>query len=173
MRGCRPARPEPEQRTLRVAFGLAAGPAPDRFVVGLAFLSLLAENGAERPIICLVDDAQWLDEASSRVLGFIGRRLLAEPVGLLIAVREAAGERQFPGLPTLTVEGLTEEDARALLTAAVPGHLDNRVRDRIVAETGGNPLGRSEEHTSELQSHSDLVCRLLLEKKKKKEDDIV
>ena len=124
-----------------MAFGLAAGPTPDRFVLDLAVLSLLAENAAARPLVCLVDDAQWLDEASSQVLGFVGRRLLAEPVGLLFAVREAADERLFPGLPALTVEGLTGEDARALLTAAVPGHLDKRVCDRIVAETGGNPLG--------------------------------
>ena len=135
------ALPEPQQRALRVAFGLAAEPAPDRFVLGLAVLSLLAENAAARPLVCLVDDAQWLDEASSQVLGFVGRRLLAEPVGLLLAVREAAGERLFPGLPALTLDGLTDEDARALLTAAVPGHLDKRVGDRIVAETGGNPLG--------------------------------
>src|SRR5262249_41916281 len=85
--------------------------------------------------------AQGLDEASSGVLGFIGRRLLAEPVGLVLAVREAADERLFPGLPALSVNGLTDEDARALLTAVVPGHLDERVCDRIVAETGGDPLG--------------------------------
>ena len=133
--------PEPQQRALRVAFGLTAEPAPDRFVLGLAVLSLLAENAAARPLVCLIDDAQWLDEASSQVLGFVGRRLLAEPVGLLLAVREAAGERLFPALPALPLEGLTDEDARALLTAAVPGHLDNRVRARIIAETGGNPLG--------------------------------
>jgi DNA-binding CsgD family transcriptional regulator len=135
------ALPEPQERALRVAFGLAAGTAPDRFVVGLAVLSLLAENAAARPLVGLVDDAQWLDEASSQVLGFVGRRLLAESVLLLFAVREAADERMFPSLPALTVEGLTDEDARALLTAAVPGHLDEQVRDRIVAETRGNPLG--------------------------------
>jgi DNA-binding CsgD family transcriptional regulator len=134
------ALPKPQQRALRVAFGLAAEPAPDRFALGLAVLSLLAENAAARPLVCLVDDAQWLDESSSQVLGFVGRRLLAEPVGLLFAVREAAGERLFPGLPTLTIEGLTDEDAGALLTAAVPGHLDKRVCDRLIAETGGNPL---------------------------------
>jgi DNA-binding CsgD family transcriptional regulator len=134
------ALPKPQQRALRVAFGLAGELAPDRFVLGLAVLSLLAENAAERPLICLVDDAQWLDEASSQVLGFVGRRLQAEPVGLLLAVRGAAGAQLFPGLPALTLQGLTDEDAQALLTAAIPGHLDNRVRARIVAETGGNPL---------------------------------
>ena len=135
------ALPEPQQRALRVAFGLAAGPAPDRFVLGLAVLSLLAENAAARPLVCLVDDAQWLDEASSQVLGFVGRRLLAEPVGLLFAVREAAGERIFPGLPALTRRRAHRRGRAGLLTAAVPGQLDERVRDRIVAETGGNPLG--------------------------------
>lgn len=126
---------------LRLAFGLAAGNAPDRFVVGLAVLSLLAEVAAERPLVCLVDDAQWLDEPTAQVLGFVARRLLAESVFLLLAVREAGEERLLPGLPAMTLEGLTDEDARALLNAAVPGHLDERVRDQIVAETRGNPLG--------------------------------
>ena len=135
------ALPEPQEHALRVAFGLAAGPAADRFVVGLAALSLLAENAAARPLVCLVDDAQWLDDASCQVLGFVARRLLAESVLLLFAVRETADEQMFPGLPALTVEGVTDEDARALLTAAVPGHVDERVCDRIVAETRGNPLG--------------------------------
>ncbi len=141
MLSCLAALPEPQQRALQVAFGLAAEPAPDRFVVGLAVLSLLAAFAVARPLVCLIDDAQWLDEASSQVIGFVGRRLLAEPVGLLFAVREASDERLYPGLPALTIEGLTDEDARALLTAAVPGHLDQRVSARIIAETGGNPLG--------------------------------
>jgi DNA-binding CsgD family transcriptional regulator len=135
------ALPEPQERAVRVAFGLAVGDPPDRFVLGLAVLSLLAEIAGERPLICLVDDAQWLDEASSQVLGFVGRRLVAEAVVLLLAVRESPDEHMFTGMPTLSVEGLLDEDARALLTAAVPGQLDERVRDRIVAETGGNPLG--------------------------------
>jgi hypothetical protein len=141
MLGSLDALPEPQQRALQVGFGLAAGPAPDRFVLGLAVLSLLTEYAAARPLVCLIDDAQWLDEASSQVLGFVGRRLLAEPVGLVLAIRETGDERLFLGLPALALEGLTDEDARVLLAAAVPGHLDQRVRDRIVAETGGNPLG--------------------------------
>ncbi len=134
------ALPEPQRRALRVAFGLATGSTPDRFLVGLAVLSLLAEGAAARPLVCLVDDAQWLDRASAQILGLVGRRLVAESVALVFAVRESADERLFPALPTMTVEGLTAEDARAFLTAAVPGHLDERVRDRLVAETGGNPL---------------------------------
>ena len=141
MLGSVDALPEPQRRALQVAFGSAAEPAPDRFVLGLAVLSLLTEYAADRPLVCLVDDAQWLDEASSQVLAFVGRRLLAEPIGLLLAVREAAGGGLFPTLPALSLQGLTGEDAQALLTAAVPGLLDQRVRDRIVAETGGNPLG--------------------------------
>jgi DNA-binding CsgD family transcriptional regulator len=134
------ALPAPQHQALRVAFGAEVGNAPDRFVAGLAVLGLLTDVAAERPLVCLVDDAQWLDEPSRQVLGFVGRRLLAEPVLLLLAVREAGDEHLFPALSSLTLGGLTEEDARALLTAAVPGQLDEQVRDRIVAETQGNPL---------------------------------
>ena len=134
------ALPQPQQQALQVTFGLASGRAPDRFLVGLAVLGLLAEAAAARPLVCLVDDAQWLDAASAQVLGFVARRLLAESVAA--AVRGPGGGRRaaVPALPTLTLDGLTDDDARALLTAAVPGHLDAKVRDRLVAETRGNPL---------------------------------
>ena len=134
------ALPEPQQQALRVALGAEAGTAPDRFVVALAVLGLLTEVAAARPLVCLVDDAQWLDEPSRQILGFVGRRLLAEPVLLLLSIREAGEEQLLPALTSLTLAGLAEEDARALVTAAVPGHLDEQVCDRIVAETAGNPL---------------------------------
>ena len=131
--------PGPQRDALGVAFGLRAGGAPDRFLVGLAVLTLLAEvEPEERPLLCVVDDAQWLDRASAQVLAFAARRLLAEPVGLIFAVREP-GEA-FGGLAELEVRGLPEKDARALLGSVVGFHLDERVRDRIVAETAGNPL---------------------------------
>jgi DNA-binding CsgD family transcriptional regulator len=132
--------PEPQQAALRVALGLASGDAPDRFLVALAALSLLAEVAADRPLLCFVDDAQWLDAASGQVLGFVARRLLAESVAIVFAVREPTEERELVGLPDLPVGGLHEEDARALLATVIPGRLDERVRDRIVAETRGNPL---------------------------------
>src|SRR3954465_6615294 len=114
------ALPEPQQQALGVAFGLSSGDAPDRFLVALAALSLLAEVGAERPLLCLVDDAQWLDGASAQVLGFVARRLLAESVGLVFAVRDPAEERGLVGLPELRLEGLADEDARALLATVIP-----------------------------------------------------
>src|SRR5215212_8426915 len=128
--------PEPQQAALRVALGLSSGAAPDRFLVALAALSLLAEVAAERPLLCFVDDAQWLDVASRQVLEFVARRLLAESVALVLAVREPTGEREFVGLPELALGGLPAEDARALLATAIPA----RLRDRLLAETGGNPL---------------------------------
>jgi DNA-binding CsgD family transcriptional regulator len=132
--------PEPQQAALGVALGLSSGAAPDRFLVALAALSLLAEVAAERPLLCFVDDTQWLDAASSQVLGFVARRLLAESVAIVFAVRDPADERELAGLPELALGGLPEEDARALLATVIPGRLDERVRDRIIAETRGNPL---------------------------------
>ena len=130
--------PGPQRDALGVAFGLRAGGAPDRFLVALAVLTLLSEAAEERPLLCVVDDAQWLDQASAQVLAFAARRLLAEPVGLIFAAREP-GE-QFRGLPDLEVRGLPDKDARALLDSAVRVLLDEQVWDRIVAETNGNPL---------------------------------
>jgi DNA-binding CsgD family transcriptional regulator/tetratricopeptide (TPR) repeat protein len=130
--------PAPQANALRTAFGLSSGSAPDRFLVGLAALSLLAEVAEEHPLVCLVDDAQWLDQASSQVLGFVARRLAAESVGLVFAARVLGDE--LVGLPELVVEGLREADARALLDSVLTGPLDPRVHDRIVAEAGGNPL---------------------------------
>jgi DNA-binding CsgD family transcriptional regulator len=130
--------PPPRRRAFEIAFGLSKGPAPDRFLVGLALLTLLSEAAEERPVLCVVDDAQWVDHASATTLAFVARRLLAERVGLLLATRVAAPNLR--GLPDLEVRGLRNGDARALLRAAVPFPLDDRVRDRVVAETRGNPL---------------------------------
>jgi DNA-binding CsgD family transcriptional regulator len=130
--------PAPQRDALTIVFGLSEGTAPDRFLVGLGVLSLLSEVGEERPLLCVVDDAQWLDQASARTLAFVARRLLAEPVGLVFAAREVGEELR--GLPELELRGLHDQDARALLARVIPGRLDNQVRDRIVAETRGNPL---------------------------------
>ncbi len=130
--------PPPQHDALRTAFGISAGPPPDRFLVGLAVLSLLSEVAGERPLLCLVDDAQWLDQASAQALGFAARRLAADPVGLVFAAREP--DDALTGLPELPVEGLRDDDARALLDSVLAWPLDARVRDLIVAETQGNPL---------------------------------
>ncbi|MEV6283104.1 AAA family ATPase [Kribbella sp. NPDC051770] len=132
--------PGPQRDALATAFGLREGPAPDRFLVGLAVLSLLADAGGNQPLVCLVDDAQWLDRASALTLAFVARRLLAESVVLMFAVREPTPDETLTGLPSLLVEGLRDRDARTLLDSAVAGPLDQRVRDRIVAESRGNPL---------------------------------
>src|SRR4051794_16610630 len=134
------ALPEPQRAALSVALGLSSGAAPDRFLVALAALGLLSEVATERPLLCLVDDAQWLDAASVQVLGFVSRRLRADSVGIVFAVRDPADQRELAGLPHLTLEGLSEGDSRALLATVIPGGLDERVRDRLVAETRGNPL---------------------------------
>ena len=130
--------PGPQREALRTAFGMSAGPAPDRFLVGLAVLGLLSEVAGEWPVLCVVDDAQWLDRASAQALAFVARRLGAESVGLVFSARVADGE--LAGLPELEVKGLPERDARALLEAVLPGPVDARVREQIVAETRGNPL---------------------------------
>ncbi|MDX2546268.1 helix-turn-helix transcriptional regulator [Streptomyces sp. WI04-05B] len=132
--------PEPQRDALGTAFGLRAGAAPDRFLVGLAALSLIADAGGDQPLVCLVDDAQWLDEASALTLAFVARRLLAESVVLVFAVREPSTGHALGSLPELSVTGLTERDSRTLLDSVVTGPLDERVRDRIVAESRGNPL---------------------------------
>jgi len=130
--------PVPQRDALRTAFGIAAGPAPDRFLVGLAVLSLVSDVAGERPLICVVDDEQWLDQASAQALGFVARRLGADPVGLVFGACEPGAE--LAGLPKLEVTGLRDDDARTLLESALTGPLDARVRDLIIAETHGNPL---------------------------------
>jgi DNA-binding CsgD family transcriptional regulator len=133
--------PTVQQDALRVAFGLSSGNAPEMMLVGMAVLGLFAEAAAESPLVCLVDDAQWLDLMSRLILAFVGRRLDAEAVALIFAERVVDGEAdRLSGLPDLSLSGLTDADARALLQEALPGPVDARVRDRIVAETGGNPL---------------------------------
>src|SRR5262249_49186966 len=130
--------PVPQGEALRTAFGISAGPAPSRFFVGLAVLGLLAEGAGERWRVCGGDAEEWLDRACAQVVGFVARRLAAEAVGLVFAARDPGGE--LAGLPELTVQGLPEGDARALLGSVLAGPLDARVRDRFIAETRGNPL---------------------------------
>jgi len=130
--------PEPQADALRIVFGSISGPAPDRFLVGLATLSLLAQVAEQRPLVCVVDDEQWLDRASAQVLGFVARRLAAESVGLVFAARVPSSD--VAGLSQLPVAGLGAADARALLDAEVTAPLDDWVRDQLVAETRGNPL---------------------------------
>jgi DNA-binding CsgD family transcriptional regulator len=132
--------PAPQRHALEKAFGLTAGDPPDRFLIGLAVLSVLAEVAEERPLICLVDDAHWLDRASARALAFVARRLLAEPVGMVFTTRDGADTPGLGGLPELVVRGLADADAHELLEAGLHAPLDPAVMDRIVADTHGNPL---------------------------------
>jgi DNA-binding CsgD family transcriptional regulator len=140
--------PGPQRAALDVAFGLRDGDAPDRFLVSLAVLGLLSAVAGQRPLLCVIDNVQWLDRASSQVLTFVARRLLAEPVGLLAAAREPGAD--FHGWPELLVQGLPADDARELLGSVIRGPLDERIRERIIAETGGNPLAL-------LELSSDLI----------------
>ena len=123
--------PAPQHDALATVFGRSAGPAPDRFLVGLAALTLFAEVAEQQPLACIVDDAQWLDQASAQVLGFVARRLLAERIAMVCAARTGADDEVLPGLPELPVRGLGASDARALLLANVPGPLDARVCAQI------------------------------------------
>lgn len=136
------ALPGPQQAALGVAFGLRDGPAPDMFLVGLATLNLLAEVAEETPLLCLVDDGQWLDQASAQILAFVARRMAAERVALVVALRDPTDSdvRPFAGLPEMRLNGLAETDARTLLAAGFPTPLDDEVRERIIAEARGNPL---------------------------------
>ena len=136
--------PKPQADALGTVFGLREGGTPDRFLVGLAVLSLLSDAAEERPLVCLVDDVQWLDRASLQALAFVARRLAAEPIVMVFGVRDSGGEQDLSGLPELVVRGLNDREARALLSAVISGPLDERVIDRIVAETRGNPLALME-----------------------------
>ncbi|WP_225849961.1 AAA family ATPase [Streptomyces sp. HPF1205] len=130
--------PAPQREALETVFGMRAAPAPERFLVALGVLSLLSDTAEERPLLCVVDDAQWMDHASAQVLGFVARRSQAESMGLLFGARERP--RDLLGLPDLAVTGLRDADAHALLDSVTRVRLDQRVRDRFVAETRGNPL---------------------------------
>jgi DNA-binding CsgD family transcriptional regulator len=130
--------PPPQRAALESVFGLSGGGPPDRFMVGLATLGLLSDAAEAEPLLCVVDDAQWLDRASAQALAFVARRLLADPVALVFATREVGEE--LAGLPELPVEGLSGEDARALLDSVLTGPIDEQVKERIIAETRGNPL---------------------------------
>ncbi|GAA0954636.1 LuxR family transcriptional regulator [Actinocorallia libanotica] len=132
--------PVPQRAALCTAFGMSAGPPPDRFLVGLAVLSLLADAAEEQPLVCIIDDVQWLDRVSVQILAFVARRLFAERVGLVFALRTSDEKHHLEGLPELVVEGLAAADAGQLLDTMVPGRLDVPVRDQILGEAGGNPL---------------------------------
>jgi DNA-binding CsgD family transcriptional regulator len=132
--------PAPQRDALGTAFGLSAGPPPDRFLVALAVLTLLADAAEEQPLVCIVDDAQWLDRVSADTLAFVARRLLAERVGLVFALRAMHGRHALDPLPELVIAGLATGDAQRLLDTSMPGVLDERVRARILRESGGNPL---------------------------------
>ena len=132
--------PVPQRDALATVFGLSAGPAPDRFLVGLATLTLVAQAAEQHPLACIVDDAQWLDSASAQMLAFVARRLLAERVALVCAARTGIGDGVLAGLPALEIRGLSDGDARPLLLSHVHSPVDAALADQIVAESHGNPL---------------------------------
>ena len=132
--------PVPQREALATVFGISPGSAPDRFLVGLATLTLLAEVAEQQPVVCIVDDAQWLDRASTQILEFVARRVFAERIAIVCAARTGSGDDVLAGLPQLQIGGVGEADARALLLESVPGPLDSVLFDQIVAESHGNPL---------------------------------
>lgn len=132
--------PTPQREALEITFGQRQGVAPSKFMVGLATLSLLAEASRVAPILCIIDDAQWLDEASAQALGFVARRLAFEPVGMVFALRAQSAAGAFEGVPPIVVDGFERRDAEALLSSLVPGHIDRRAMDRVLDEADGNPL---------------------------------
>jgi DNA-binding CsgD family transcriptional regulator len=134
--------PAPQRDALQTAFGIRSGTAPDRFLVALAVLNLLSEVAEERPLLCLIDDEQWLDRASAQALGFVARRVHSESVGVVFAARQPSGE--VAGLQELLVDGLSQADSRELLDSMLTGPLDPRIRDQIISETRGNPLALRE-----------------------------
>jgi len=131
--------PGPQRHALRIAFSMEDGNVPDRFPVGMATLSLLSELAAERPLVCVVDDAQWLDQVSAQALAFVARHLAAAPAAVIFAMRQPADEQGLAGLPEVQLAGLADADARALLDSVLIGPLDERIRDQIIAEARGNP----------------------------------
>lgn len=134
-----PALPPPQRAALEVAFGLAQGRPPDPFLVALAALGLVSEAAGRQPLLCLIDDAQWLDSASRQAFGFVARRLVAEPVAMLFAVRTPAPVSDLGGLPVMHLEGLVENDARTLLESVLLRKVDSSARRRLLAEARGNP----------------------------------
>jgi|GEM_PF-2706135 len=132
--------PDPQREALATVFGLSAGTTPDRFLVGLASLTLFAEVAEDQPLLCIVDDAQWLDSASAQILGFIGRRLLAERIAVVCAARNGIGEDILVGLPEMPINGLGDSDSRAPLLSNLYGPLDAAVCAQIITESHGNPL---------------------------------
>jgi predicted ATPase len=132
--------PDPQRVALETVFALQAGPTPDRFLVALSTLTLLAESAEDQPLLCIVDDAHWLDAASAQIVGFVARRLLAERIVIVCAARTGMGDEALSGLPELTLPGLSDSDARALLLANIAGPIDAAVCDQIVTESHGNPL---------------------------------
>ena len=132
--------PPPQRDGLETAFGLTSGAQPDRFLISLAALSLLSEAAEDRPLLCLIDDAQWLDRSSGQVLAFVARRVQAESVALMFSVRDSGEPDELARLPELWVHGLSDRYARELLASVIGAPLDQRVRARILAEAHGNPL---------------------------------